>query len=282
MDKKDETPDTLDPDLADLLSLGDESTAAAGAGHRNGARGATAPAVARGGAAAGGPGAEAGGPDFGTLFGEERAEAPASREELDTSRRLFEPIRKFEEAPKPLFVDKDFYRSVLSGEGDSGQRVHDLVTRFMKAQDAEEKSGYRAKLISAWWELATSIAGRVGKEISIPKRLFLRFGVLSPTFLSLELRDMLCRFPWENHTGEPVYYLDEWLERISRGQARLSSSDESKEIRRESSQKLVDAIEKKKGQRESEVTILRGKVVMHQGEIIGRPGDGRFLKRQSV
>ncbi len=29
-------------------------------------------------------------------------------------------------------------------------------------------------------------------------------------------------------------------------------------------------------------TILRGKVVMHQGEIIGRPGDGRFLKRQSV
>jgi hypothetical protein len=248
MDRTAETPDTLDPDLADLLSLGEETAAGQQPEGRQ-------PAAGR---AAGSAGAEE--PSFAALFGEERRKAAAPLEEVETVRRGFEPIRKFEEAPKPLFVDKDFYRTVLSGEGESGQRVHDLVTRYMKATDPEEKSGHRAKLITAWWELAASIGARAGKELPIPKRVLLRFGVLSPTFLSPELRDMLCRLPWENRTGEPVFYLDEWLDRIARGSVRLSQSDEVKEVRRETSQKIVDALEKKRGQRESEITILRGKV----------------------
>ena len=71
---------------------------------------------------------------------------------------------------------------------------------------------------------------------------------------------MLCRIVWENHTGEPVHYVDEWLEKIAKGQVRPSSTDEVKMAQRDSSQKMVDALEKRRGQRESEVTILRGKV----------------------
>ncbi len=242
MDKKPDSAKGLDPDLAELLSLDEEQ-----------------PVVrpdepvdeqARS--------EDDGEPDFGTLFGNEQP--PAGAEGIDATRKKFEPIRKFEEAAKPLFVDKDHYRAVLSGEGEAGQRVHDLVTKFMKATDPEEKSGHRARLIMAFWELATSIAGRTGKNLPMPKRLLLRYGVLSPTFLSAELRDMLCRIVWENHTGEPVHYVDEWLEKIAKGQVRPSSTDEVKTSQRDSSQRMMDALEKRRGQRESEVTILRGKV----------------------
>jgi hypothetical protein len=41
-----------------------------------------------------------------------------------------------------------------------------------------------------------------------------------------------------------VYYLDEWLERIAKGQVRPSSTDEVKQKQKDTSQKLVDAAEK--------------------------------------
>jgi hypothetical protein len=65
---------------------------------------------------------------------------------------------------------------------------------------------------------------------------------------------------WENGTGEPVHYVDEWLEKIAKGQVRPSSTDEVKTSQRDTSQKMMDSLEKRRGQRESEVTILRGKV----------------------
>jgi hypothetical protein len=238
MDKKPDSSNGLDPDLAELLSLEEEPPER------------PAPAERR-------PDGDDE-PDFGTLFSDEQPQAAA--EGIDATRKKFEPIRKFEEAARPLFADKDHYRAVLSGEGEAGQRVHELVTKFMKATDPEEKSGHRARLIMAFWELATSIAGRAGRELPMPKRLLLRYGVLSPTFLSAELRDMLCRIVWENGTGEPVHYVDEWLEKIAKGQVRPSSTDEVKTSQRDTSQKMMDALEKRRGQRESEVTILRGKV----------------------
>jgi hypothetical protein len=238
MDKKPDSSNGLDPDLAELLSLEEEPPER------------PAPAARR-------PDGDEE-PDFGTLFSDEQPKTAA--EGIDATRKKFEPIRKFEEAARPLFVDKDHYRAVLSGEGEAGQRVHELVTKFMKATDPEEKSGHRARLIMAFWELATGIAGRAGRDLPMPKRLLLRYGVLSPTFLSAELRDMLCRIVWENHTGEPVHYVDEWLEKIAKGQVRPSSTDEVKTSQRDSSQRMVDALEKRRGQRESEVTILRGKV----------------------
>jgi hypothetical protein len=238
MDKKPDSSNGLDPDLAELLSLEEEPPER------------PAPAARR-------PDGDDE-PDFGTLFSDEQPQTRADG--IDATRKKFEPIRKFEEAARPLFVDKNHYRAVLSGEGEAGQRVHELVTKFMKATDPEEKSGHRARLIMAFWELATSIAGRAGRDLPMPKRLLLRYGVLSPTFLSAELRDMLCRIVWENGTGEPVHYVDEWLEKIAKGQVRPSSTDEVKTSQRDTSQKMMDSLEKRRGQRESEVTILRGKV----------------------
>ncbi len=73
----------------------------------------------------------------------------AKAEEVDTTRTGSPPSSRSRTIPKPFFQDKDYYKKVLSGEGDEGTRVHDLLGKYMKAEDPEEKSHFRAQLISA-------------------------------------------------------------------------------------------------------------------------------------
>jgi hypothetical protein len=231
MGKNNESPSQngLDPDLAELLSI--EETAS--------------------------PSDES--PDFQALFRDERAEAAAAGQ-MDAIKKSFDQITRFEEDAKPFFDDKDFYKVVLAGEGENALKMHDVLGKFMKATDVDEKSKYRAQLITAYWDLSTGVSARVGKEMPIPKRLFLRFGILSPTFLGPEHREMISRIIFENSSGEPVWYLDEWLERIAGGLIRPSSTDEVKKVQKDAGRKLVDEVEKKKGQRETELTLLKTKV----------------------
>jgi hypothetical protein len=107
----------------------------------------------------------------------------------------------------------------------------------------------------------------------MPKRLLLRYGVLSPGFLTPELRDMVSRIVFENQPGEPVWYVDEWLERIARGQVRPSTTDEVKQKSKDTGQKILDAVEKKKGQRDSEITILKARIFQmeeREGQLRGQ------------
>ena len=241
MDKKNDasTQNGLDPDLADLLDIEEAEPV-------------REPAPA--------PGADHGGePDFHTLFSEEKPKQKKG-DDLDTTRARFPTIIKIQEEPKPFFQDKDFYKKVLAGEGEEGTRLHDLLGKYMKAEDPEEKSHFRAQLISAFWDLGSRVAFRTGREMIMPKRLLLRYGVLSPGFLTPELRDMVSRIVFENQTGEPVWYVDEWLERIAKGQVRPSTTDEVKQKSKDTGQKILDAVEKKKGQRDSEVTILKARI----------------------
>ncbi len=229
----------LDPDLAELLEIEEAEPVpvpapAAGVDH-------------------------SGEPDFHTLFAEEKA-AEKKSDDVDPARVRFPTIIQIQEDPKPYFQDKDFYKKVLTGEGDEGNRVHELLAKYMKAEDPEEKSKCRAQLISAFWELGSRIAYRTAVGLILPKRLLLRFGVLSPGFLTPELRDMVSRIIYENKTGEPVYYVDEWLERVSKGLVRPSTADEVKVKGKDTAQKILDGLEKKKGQRDSEFTILKAKI----------------------
>ena len=231
MDNTNDAPakNGLDPDLAELLEIEEAEPIAEGE------------------------------PDFHTLFAEEKPPEKKA-EEVDTTKARFPTIIKIQEDPKPFFEDKDFYKKVLAGEGEEGTRVHDLLGKYMKAEDPEEKSHCRAQLISAFWELGAKIAYRSGVGLIMPKRLLLRFGILSPGFLTPELKDMVSRIVYENTTGEPVWYTDEWLERISKGQVRPSTADEVKQKGKDTAKKILDAVEKKKGQRDSEVTILKAKI----------------------
>jgi len=199
-------------------------------------------------------------PEFGDLFEEEVKVDKKGLEEVDLSKKSFDIQTHFEEKPKPFFRDKNYYKNLLADQGEIGRRVHQLLTQFATAKDPKDKSVYRARLTTAYWELASRIAARVSPNMSVPKRLLLRFGILSPSLISAEQRDVMSRIIFENKTDEPIHYLDEWLTKIAQGSARPSATDEVKKARLDENQKTVEIVEKRRGQRQAELTLLQNKI----------------------
>jgi hypothetical protein len=200
-------------------------------------------------------------PEFTALFGEEKAAEQTSPEDVDLSKKQFAPVKAFEEKAKPFFQNKKYYQSVLAGEGERAKKVHALLSQFAAAKDPAEKSLFRGRLIPAFWDLAAGIAARIGSEIPVSKLLLLRFGILSPTLISAQQRDMISRIVWKNGTGEPIHYFDEWLLKIAQGAVNPSATDEVKQARLDMNQKLKGKVEKRKGQRQAELGLLQSKIV---------------------
>ena len=209
------------------------------------------------GIAAAGPQAK---PEFPQLFQDGPAVEKQQAEKVDTSRKTFEFQTKLEEAPKPFFQDKNYYKKLLGEQGEQGKRVHELLTQFAATEDPQTKSVLRARLATAYWEMATQIAGRISASMPVHQRLLLRFGILSPSLLSEEQRAMLCRLKLENRTGEPVHYQDEWLLKIAQGSVNPSATDEVKRAKQDAGSKTREIIEKRRGQRQAELSLLANKV----------------------
>ncbi len=198
------------------------------------------------------------GPDFNTLF-EDEAQSEGL-EEVDLSRDKFTPIVKVEEDPKPFFKSKEYYKKLLGDLGESSRKVHALLMQLLGAKDGQDRSMFRGRFIPAYWDMASKIVARISGDMAIEKRLLLRFGVLSPSFLSAEQRDMLSRVILQNGTGEPIYYADEGMEKISTGAVSVSTTDEVQVVRKDSNQRQLEIIEKRKGQKEAELGLLRNKM----------------------
>jgi hypothetical protein len=205
-------------------------------------------------------GTPAGKPDFSDLFSEEVDVEQQEAEAVDVSRKSFDVQTRFEENPKPFFSDKNYYRTLLADEGESGKRVHQLLGQFAAAQDPKDKSVYRARLMTAYWDLAQRVAIAVSLQMRVPKRLLLRFGILSPTLISQEQRELIRRIIWENNTGEPVHYQDEWLLKVAQGAVSPSATDEVKRAKIDSNQKTREIVEKRRGQRQAELAVLQSKL----------------------
>ncbi len=220
----------IDPDIAELMGIDDEPTSST--------------------------------PGFDDLFnegGSTKAE-PASPEVSDISRDHFHPITRFEQDPQPYFNDKNYYKTALGGEGESSQRVHTLLSKFLNTQDPKERSVFRGKLLSAYWNLSESIARKICSGLPLPKQLLLRYGILLPTLLSKEQRAMFQRIVFKNETGEPVHYVDEWLNMVGRGHVGNSATDETKVVRQKQDRKVNTRLERVKGQRDFQMGVLNRKL----------------------
>ncbi|MBN2439804.1 MAG: hypothetical protein JXJ04_00605 [Spirochaetales bacterium] len=191
--------------------------------------------------------------DLGSLLDETNSSPKPAQEK-------FKIIETLSEKPKPLFKDKDFYKKVIQGEGEATKRVHDFLTKFLNAKDPQDKSMFRARLIPAIWDLGSSIAGKISKTLPLCKRLLLRFGILSPSLITPEQQEMLSTIIFENKTGQPIYYQDEWLQRIATGVINLSATDELKRVQKDSNQKILEKVDQTKGQKDSEIMLLNNKL----------------------
>ncbi|MDZ7795422.1 MAG: hypothetical protein U5P10_17530 [Spirochaetia bacterium] len=201
-------------------------------------------------------------PDFTDLFGEAKADKlPPSAQEIDLNKSSFPKIEKFfKDTPNPLFSSTDYYKQALSGEGEPAQRVHSLLAKFLNVQDPKERSLYRNKLISAYWNLAASIASKIHTKLPAPKRYMLRYGYLLPTAVSKEQRDMLARIIDENYTGEPIHYIDEWLYKVAMGQIGQSMQDEVRVSQKDRGGRIQMQAEKARGNRDVQIGQIKSKM----------------------
>jgi hypothetical protein len=201
-------------------------------------------------------------PDFGALFDEDiqAVEDFETLEDEDNAPRpkSFSRPAKIEEAPKPFFQDANYYKLVLGGEGETSQKVHSSFSSFMKSSDSQEKSQFRGRLIPAYWDLLSGMAVKILRRMPQPKQVFLRYGILLPAALGPEQRDLFSKIIWDNNSGEPVYYIDEWLAAVARGNVSVSAQDEVKVSRRDDRQKMIALLERARGRLEAQQNLIRG------------------------
>ncbi|MCK4515626.1 MAG: hypothetical protein KAU31_10235, partial [Spirochaetaceae bacterium] len=221
----------MDPEIAALMGIGDDSS----------------------------PGADS--PGFGDLF---ESKAPAGDTggsgEIDMAVRTFTRPTKIEEGPKPVFSDKNYYKTALSGEGETSKRVHQLLGTFLNATDPQDRSMHRGRLIPAYWDLFRSITSRITSGLPQPKVLMARFGMLLPTMVSTEQRQMMSKIILKNQTGEPIHYVDEWLPEVAQGHIAASATDETKPSQRSEPSKIGALLEKQRGRYDAQLNLIRNMV----------------------
>ncbi len=141
----------------------------------------------------------------------------------------FQPIEAFfEETPAAFFDDKDYYKKALSGENDSAQRVHTVLSKYLNCQDPKDRTVYRQQMTNAYWELLRSVAPKMtSKNVLMAKRMLMRYGVILPSLFSIENKETFSKAFVENSSNEPIYYLDEWFRDIALGHLPLSATDEA-------------------------------------------------------
>ncbi|NLM00643.1 MAG: hypothetical protein GX220_04230 [Treponema sp.] len=135
----------------------------------------------------------------------------------------------FSQTPLDVFADSAYYKTALSGENDSSQRLHAILTKYLTCKDPKDRSVYRQQLIPIYWDFIRSVAKKmVNASTPLPKKLLVRFGAILPTLLNDEQKDLFSSVFMDNHHGEPIYYIDEWFRDIARGIVGLSATDEAR------------------------------------------------------
>ena len=204
-------------------------------------------------------------PQFNDLFGGGGPEAEsAPPDENDLKRSAFQKLSETQEEPKPYFQDSEYYKKILSGEGEVAKKLHGYFSSFLTTQDTQERSKYRERLIPVFWELLGNLAPKVCQDLPEAKKVFMRYSVLLPTAISAEQRDMFSRIIWENTASEPIYYVDEWLRAVARGIVTSSAQDETKKQPKDDRQKLNILVERAKGKYDAQVGLIRNR--MHEME----------------
>lgn len=152
--------------------------------------------------------------------------------EVNLSKQNFEPIEKLlNDNPSEVFNDKTYYKTALTGENQSSQRVHQILSKYLTSKDPKDRAVYRQQIVTSYWELLRGMVGKMSNpSVPMPKRMLVRFGVLLPSLFKEEQKQFFSRIIFENITGEPVLYTDEWFKEIASGKMSNSATDEKKQI----------------------------------------------------
>lgn len=153
--------------------------------------------------------------------------------EVDLSKKEFAPIEKFvSDTPSDVYNDTKYYKTALTGENQSAQRVHQVLSKYLTCQDPKDRAVYRQQIITAYWELLRGMVGKMAyPDTPMPKKMLVRFGVLLPSLFRQESKEFFSKIFFENREGEPIMYVDEWFKEIASGRMGNSATDEKKQVK---------------------------------------------------
>lgn len=203
-------------------------------------------------------------PSFEDLFDEPGSDDDGgSQREVDTGDAGTDPTERFRKLeivtgdPQHYFRNANFYQEALTGEGEIAKRLHSTLAQFLKADNPEDRSLYRNRLIPVFWELTRSIAARAYGQLPDPKKLLLRFGVLLPTMLDKDQRVMIAQVIPENRWGQPIHYVDEWLRQVATGAVNASATDETKAAAGRQGSQIARQVESARGKVEAQLVLIQ-------------------------
>jgi hypothetical protein len=167
--------------------------------------------------------------------------------------------KKLEDAPIPVFNDPNYYKIVLANEGDSAQRLHGILQKFLNTKDPKDRGVFRQQIITVFWDFLLGVAKKAPGKLADPKKFLLRYGIIHPALLSAEVKELFSLIVVDNGYSEPIYYLDEWLRAVGTGLIRASTTDEVSVSRTSVSAKLKQLLDKAVGKREGARSLLKAK-----------------------
>ena len=198
-------------------------------------------------------------PDFNSIFHENIEPAPEIPG-VDLNAESFPKIEKrFEAIPHKFFDDPNYYKSALNGEGDIAQRVHNILQKYLNVKDPKDRGVYRQQFITAYWDYLSSVAKKAPTKIPESKKFLLRYGILHPTLLDAETRNLFSKIVTNNDYNVPVYYLDEWLKAVGTGVVRNSQTDEVRIAKSNNQIRLQQLLEKAMGKLDGARILLKAK-----------------------
>ena len=150
--------------------------------------------------------------------------------DVDLSKTSFPPLAKLlNDAPSNVYNDPKYYKTVLTNENQSAQRVHQIMSKYLTCQDPKDRAVFRQQIVTCYWELLRGMVGKaVDVNLPMPKRMLMRYGVLLPSLFKQEQKDFFSKMVLENPYGEPILYFDEWFKEIAVGRLGNSATDEKK------------------------------------------------------
>lgn len=180
---------------------------------------------------------------------------------VDLTVKSFPKIEKFyNDTPHAYFDSADFYKKVLKNCGDVSQRLHNTLTKYLTTQDPKDRMVYRQQILTGYWQFIAELVIKIPTdEAAMEKKYALRYGLLLPTLLTAEQKNIFAKIIDENPYNEPVYYLDEWLHAIGTGTVNPSSTDEVKTKQSNMSAHFQQLLNKAKGKLQSAENLLRAK-----------------------
>ncbi|MBO4857422.1 MAG: hypothetical protein J5527_02775 [Treponema sp.] len=150
---------------------------------------------------------------------------------VDLNKKGFDKIEQLvNDNPSDVFDDPKYYKTALSNENASAQRVHQVLSKYLTSQDPKDRAVYRQQIVTCYWELLRGMAPKMSDyNLPMPKKMLMRYGVLLPSLFKPETKTFFSKIFLENKENEPVLYVDEWFKEIASGRMKNSMTDEKKQ-----------------------------------------------------